>query len=172
MEAMGRLAAGAAHDFKNVLTVILGQSQLLIREKDLSALQRAKLQHIQSAADQARSLVVRLLAFSRKQELKTGALNLGATISAMKPMLTPLLGSSIQFVTLVESDLGWCEVDVNSLEQVVINLVINARDAMPSGGTLTVATANLTVTQNNINHYAGVPFGDYIMLKVTDTGTV
>src|SRR5580704_10476429 len=102
MEAMGRLAAGAAHDFKNVLTIILGQAQLLINDKELSALQRSKLEHIQRATDQARSLILRLLAFSRKQELKPEALNLATTIVAMKPMLAPLLGSSIQFVMLAE----------------------------------------------------------------------
>jgi two-component system, cell cycle sensor histidine kinase and response regulator CckA len=171
MEAIGRLAAGAAHDFKNVLAVILGQSQLLMREMDLSASQRAKLEHIQNAADQARSLIVRLLAFSRKQELKPQPLNLGTAVNAMKPMLAPLLGNSIQFVALPELNLGLCAVDANSLEQVIINLVINARDAMPNGGTVTVGTANLTVTQENASHHDGVPLGDYILLTVTDSGT-
>jgi signal transduction histidine kinase len=171
MEAMGRLAAGAAHDFKNALTIILGQTQLLIREKDLSTLQRGKLEHIQSAADQARSLVLGLLAFSRKQELKLEALNLGATFHSMKPMLAPLLGNGIQFVMLADPDLGLCEVDANSLEQVIINLVINARDAMPQGGTLTLATVNVTVTQDNAVTHDGIPLGDYIMFRVTDTGT-
>jgi len=171
MEAIGRLAAGAAHDFKNVLAVILGQSQLLMREKDLSASQQKKLEHIQNAADQARSLIVRLLAFSRKQELNPQALNLGTVVNAMKPMLTPLLGNSIQFVLLPEPGLGSCEVDANSLEQVIINLVINARDAMPNGGTVTVGTADLAVTEENAIHHAGVPQGDYVLLTVTDSGT-
>ena len=171
MEAIGRLAAGAAHDFKNVLTVILGQSQLLMREKDLSASQRSKLEHIQNATDKACSLIVRLLAFSRKQELKPEALNLGTAVNAMKSMLTPLLGSSIRLVVLPEPNLGLCEVDANSLEQVIINLVINARDAMPNGGTVTVGTANLAVIEENAIHHAGVPQGDYILLTVTDSGT-
>ena len=156
---------------KNVLAVILGQSQLLMSEKDVSASQRTRLEHIQNAADQARSLIVRLLAFSRKQELKPQPLDLGAAVNAMKPMLAPLLGKSIQFVVLPDPNLGLCEVDANSLEQVIINLVINARDAMPNGGTLTVATANLTITQENAIHHAGVPHGDYILLTVTDSGT-
>jgi two-component system, cell cycle sensor histidine kinase and response regulator CckA len=171
MEAIGRLAAGAAHDFKNVLTVILGQSQLLMREKDVSASQRSKLEHIQNATDKASSLIVRLLAFSRKQELKPQALNLSTEVNAMKPMLAPLLGNSIQFVVLPEPNLGSCEVDANSLEQVIINLVINARDAMPSGGTVTIGTANLSITQENAVHHGGVPQGDYILLTVTDSGT-
>ena len=171
MEAIGRLAAGAAHDFKNVLTVILGQSQLLMREKDLSASQRSKLEQIQNATDKACSLIVRLLAFSRKQELKPQALNLGTAVSAMKPMLTPLLGNSIQLVVRPEPNLGLCEVDANSLEQVIVNLVINARDAMPNGGTITVGTANLAVINENAIHHAGVPQGDYILLTVTDSGT-
>ncbi len=168
---LAALAAGAAHDFKNALTVILGQSQLLMSEKDLSALQRSKLEHIQNATDKAHSLIVRLLAFSRKQELKPQALNLGAAVNAMKPMLTPLLGNSIQLVVLPEPNLGLCEVDANSLEQVIINLVINARDAMPNGGTVTVGTANLAVTEENAIRHAGVPQGDYILLTVTDSGT-
>src|ERR1017187_7743437 len=171
MEAIGRLAAGAAHDFKNVLTVILGQSQLLMREKDLSASQRSKLEHIQNATDKACSLIVRLLAFSRKQELKPEALNLGTAVNAMKSMLTPLLGNSIQLFVLPEPTFGLCEVDANSLEQVIINLVINARDAMPNGGTVTVGTANLAVIEENAIHHAGVPQGDYILLTVTDSGT-
>ena len=171
MEAIGRLAAGTAHDFKNILAVILGHSQLLLREKEFNASQRAKLEHIQKAADQARTLLVQLLAFSRKQELNPQPLNLSTTVSAMKPMLEPLLGSSIQFVILPQPDLGLCEVDANSIEQVIINLVINARDALPNGGTVTVGTANLAVTQENAINEAGLPHGDYILLTVTDSGT-
>ena len=171
MEAIGRLAAGTAHDFKNILAVILGHSELLMREKEFNASQRAKLEHIQNAANQARTLLVQLLAFSRKQELNPQPLNLSTTVSAMKPMLEPLLGSSIQFVILPEPNLGLCEVDANSIEQVIINLVINARDAMPNGGTVTVGTANLAVTQENAIHHAGLPHGDYILLTVTDSGT-
>jgi signal transduction histidine kinase len=171
MEAIGRLAAGTAHDFKNVLAVILGHSELLMREKDFNAAQRAKIEKIQHAADQARTLLVQLLAFSRKQELNPQPLNLSTTVSAMKPMLEPMLGSSIQFVVLPEPDVGLCEVDANSIEQVIINLVINARDAMPNGGTVTVGTANLAITPENATHHDGLPHGDYILLTVTDSGT-
>jgi two-component system, cell cycle sensor histidine kinase and response regulator CckA len=170
MEAIGRLAAGTAHDFKNVLTIILGQSQLLMREKDLSTSQRAKLERIQSAADQARSIILRLLAFSRKQELKPQLLDLTTSVNAMKPMLEPLLGKNIKFVMRCEPHPGLCEVDANSLEQVIINLVINARDAMPDGGRVTVSTANLNVTQENAILHPGVPQGDYVLLTVTDSG--
>src|ERR1017187_378186 len=171
MEAIGRLAAGTAHDFKNVLTVILGQSQLLMRETAFNASQHGKLEQIQNATDKACSLIVRLLAFSRKQVLNPQPLDLSTTVSAMRPMLKPLLGSSVQFVIQAEPDLGLCEVDTNSIEQVIINLVINARDAMPNGGTVTVGTANLTVTQEDAVNHAGVPQGDYILLTVTDSGT-
>jgi signal transduction histidine kinase len=171
MEAIGRLAAGTAHNFKNVLAVILGHAELLLREKELNPSQRAKLEEIQNAADQARTLLVQLLAFSRKQVLNPQPLNLSTTVRAMKPMLEPLLGSSIQFVVLSEPDVGLCEVDANSIEQVIINLVINARDAMPNGGTVTVGTANLAITQENAIHHAGLPHGDYILLTVTDSGT-
>ena len=171
MEAIGRLAAGTAHDFKNVLAVILGHSELLMRDKEFNASQRAKIEKIQNAAGQARTLLVQLLAFSRKQELNPQPLNLSTTVSAMKPMLEPLLGRSIQFVVLPDPHLGLCEADANSIEQVIINLVINARDAMPNGGTVTVETANLAVTQENAIHHAGLPHGDYILLTVTDSGT-
>jgi signal transduction histidine kinase len=142
-----------------------------MREKDFNAAQRAKIEKIQHAADQARTLLVQLLAFSRKQELNPQPLNLSTTVSAMKPMLEPMLGSSIQFVVLPEPDVGLCEVDANSIEQVIINLVINARDAMPNGGTVTVGTANLAITPENATHHDGLPHGDYILLTVTDSGT-
>jgi len=171
MEAIGRLAAGTAHDFKNVLAIILGHAELLLREKDLNGSQRAKLEKIQNATEQARTLIGHLLAFGRKQELNPQPLNLSTTVSAMKPMLEPLLGSSIRFVVLPEPNVGLCEVDANSIEQVIINLVINARDAMPNGGTVTVGTANLAITQENAIHHAGLPHGDYILLTVTDSGT-
>jgi signal transduction histidine kinase len=171
MEAMGRLAAGTAHDFKNILAVILGHAELLLREKDLNGCQRAKLEKIQNATEQARTLIGHLLAFGRKQELNPQPLNLSTTVSAMKPMLEPLLGSSIQFAILPEPNVGLCEVDANSIEQVIINLVINARDAMPNGGTVTVETANLAVTPENAIHHSGLPHGDYVLLTVTDSGT-
>jgi len=171
MEAIGRLAAGTAHDFKNVLSVILGHSELLMRDKEFNAAQRTKIEKIQNAANQARALLVQLLAFSRKQELHPQPLDLSTTISAMKPMLEPLLGRSIQFVVLPDPHLGLCEADANSIEQVIINLVINARDAMPDGGTVTIGTANLAVTDENATHHKGVPHGDYTVLSVTDSGT-
>jgi two-component system, cell cycle sensor histidine kinase and response regulator CckA len=171
MEAMGRLAAGTAHDFKNVLAVILGQTQLLMREKEFNASQRAKLEQIQSTTERARILINQLLAFSRKQELNPQLLNLSTTVSALKPMLQPLLGSTIEFVMLSEPNIELCEVDPNSIEQVIINLVINARDAMPNGGTVTVETTNLAITQENAIHHGGLPHGDYILLTVTDSGT-
>jgi signal transduction histidine kinase len=171
MEAVGRLAAGTAHDFKNVVAVVLGNTQLMMGDKALSASQRAALERIQKATERARILIGQLLAFSRKQELNPQPLDLSTTISAMKPMLEPLLGSSIQFVVLPEPDVGLCEIDANSIEQVIINLVINARDAMPNGGTVTVGTANLAITEKNAIHHAGLPHGDYILLTVTDSGT-
>lgn len=171
MEAMGRLAAGAAHDFKNVLAIILGFSQLLMNEKDFTESQRKKLEQIQKAADQARILLAQLLAFSRKQELNPKPLNLSTVITAMRPMLEPLLGTSIQCVMLPQPDVGLSELDSNSIEQVIINLVINARDAMPNGGTVTIETANLAVTQENAIQHGGIPDGNYILLTVTDSGT-
>ena len=171
MEAIGRLAAGTAHDFKNVLTVILGQSQLLMREKEFTTSQRGKLEQIQNAANQAQTLLVQLLAFSRKQVLNPQPLNLSTTIAAMERMLEPLLGSSIQFLIQAEPHLGLCEVDANSIQQVIINLVINARDAMPNGGTVTVSTSNLDVTEDDAIQHDGLPCGDYILLTVTDSGT-
>jgi two-component system cell cycle sensor histidine kinase/response regulator CckA len=171
MEAMGRLAAGTAHDFKNVLAVVLGNTQLMMRDKVLSASQRAGLEQIQKATERARTLIGQLLAFSRKQELNPQPLDLSTTISAMKPMLEPLLGSSIEFVIRSEPNIGLCEVDANSVEQVIMNLVINARDAMPSGGTVTITTANLTITQENATQHSDLPYGDYVLLTVTDSGT-
>ena len=140
-----------------------------MRDKTVSASQRAGLEQIQKATERARTLIGQLLAFSRKQELNPQPLNLSTTVSAIRPMLEPLLGSSIQLVLLPEPDVGLCEVDANSIEQVIINLVINARDAMPNGGTVTVATANLTITQENAIHHDGPPRGDYILLTVSDS---
>jgi two-component system, cell cycle sensor histidine kinase and response regulator CckA len=170
MEAIGRLAAGTAHDFKNVLAIVLGHSELLMREKEFNDSQRAKLEQIRNAAEQARTLLVQLLAFSRKQVLNPQPLNLNTTVCAMKPMLEPLLGSNIEFATLLEPHVGLCEVDANSVQQVIINLVINARDAMPHGGTVTVRTDNLAITHGTAVR-DGIPPGDYILLSVTDSGT-
>lgn len=170
MEAIGRLAAGTAHDFKNVLAIVLGHSELLMREKEFNDSQRAKLEQIRNAAEQARTLLVQLLAFSRKQVLNPQPLNLNTMVGAMKSMLEPLLGGTIQFVTLLEPDVGLCEVDANSIQQVIINLVINARDAMPHGGTVTVRTRNLSITRESTVQDE-IPPGDYILLTVTDSGT-
>jgi len=170
MEAIGRLAGGIAHDFNNLLMVILGYSDLLLeglkgRESLLHSAEQ-----IQAAADRASVLTRQLLAFSRKQVLAPTVLNLHAVISEMQGMLRRLVGEDVQIVTASRPDLWSVRADRNQLEQVIMNLAVNARDAMPRGGKLTIETANIVFDETHSTERGVIRRGDYVVLVVTDSG--
>jgi two-component system cell cycle sensor histidine kinase/response regulator CckA len=164
MEAIGRLAGGVAHDFNNLLSIIVCHADLLLARGNASA--GAGVQEIRSAASRAGELTRQLLAFSRRQVLKPSIVDPSAIVSSVTAMLSRIIGSHIHVVVFAEQSLGLVKVDATQLEQVVMNLIVNARDAMPDGGTLTVATKNVNVTARD----ATVPAGSYVVISVTDTG--
>jgi len=159
MEAVGRLAGGIAHDFNNLLMVIMGHGELLRRGLEADDPRLRKVQHVMGAAERAARLVRQLLAFSRKQVLEPQVLDLNALVADAARMLRPLLGEDVKVVTRLAPALGHVRVDPAQIDQVLMNLAVNARDAMPWGGTLFLETANV-----------GAPAGDQVALVVRDTG--
>jgi signal transduction histidine kinase/ActR/RegA family two-component response regulator len=170
MEAVGRLAGGIAHDFNNMLTVIQGFSQLLLGSLGPQTPAHGQVEEIHMAAQRAAALTQQLLAFSRKQPRKPRALDLNAVVAGMGAMLQRLLGEDIRLVTSPGSLPGHVWADPNQFEHVIINLVINARDAMPRGGTLTVATENVELDGSFTQTHPGPRPGSYVLLAVDDTG--
>jgi signal transduction histidine kinase/CheY-like chemotaxis protein len=170
MEAVGRLAGGIAHDFNNMLTVIQGFSQLLLGSLGPQTPAHGQVEEIHMAAQRAAALTQQLLAFSRKQPRKPRALDLNAVIAGMGAMLQRLLGEDIRLVTSPGSLPGHVWADPNQFEHVIINLAINARDAMPRGGTLTVATENVELDGSFTQTHPGPRPGSYVLLAVDDTG--
>ena len=170
MEAIGRLAGGIAHDFNNLLMVISGYTQILLQElQDDSPLRKAATE-IEKAADRAASLTRQLLAFSRKQVLSPKVLDLNALVLDNLKMLPRLIGEDIEVISVTGSDLGRIKADPGQLVQVVLNLAVNARDAMPQGGKIIIETANITVDESYTLKRASMPAGDYVMLAISDTG--
>ncbi|WP_447974393.1 ATP-binding protein [Nitrospira sp. Kam-Ns4a] len=170
MEAVGQLARGIAHDFNNLLTVIAGYCQLMLRRPEMPASLRADIEEIRKASDRAAGLTQQLLAFSRRQLLQPKPMNLNRTVAAMEPMLRRLIGEHIELVTELAPDLGQIRADPGQMEQVVMNLVVNARDAMPQGGRLTIRTANADLSGASAQR-PDLPPGSYVVLLVSDTGT-
>jgi len=170
MEAVGRLAGGVAHDFNNLLTVINGCSALLLRRLGSDDPLRRYPREIQQAAERAASLTQQLLAFSRRQMLEPRVLNLNNSVSAMDSMLRRLIGEDIDLVTILGADLGLVKADPGQIEQVIMNLAVNARDAMPEGGKLTIETANVELDQAYASRHMAVEPGAYVMLALSDTG--
>lgn len=146
LEAIGQLAGGVAHDFNNMLTAIIGYTDLSLRRVGLENPIRRNLEETKKAAERAASLVRQLLAFSRKQILEPKVLDLNDVVKDMEKMLTRLIGENIKLATRLEPDLGSVKADPSQVEQIIMNLVVNARDAMPRGGKVTIETANITLT--------------------------
>jgi two-component system, cell cycle sensor histidine kinase and response regulator CckA len=172
MDAIGQLAGGVAHDFNNLLTAIKGYSGLLLRSLAPDDIERrGDIEEIVIAADRATSLTGQLLAFSRKQILQPTVLDLNDLVAGTSRMLRRLIGEDIEFVTVLGSDLGAIRADPGQIEQIVVNLAVNARDAMPHGGRLAIETSRVELDDSNVEQHVGVQPGPYVMLTVSDTGT-
>ncbi len=169
MEAVGRLAGGVAHDFNNLLTIITSCSALLL-ESPRAGEDREDIEAIQSAAQRAAALTRQLLLFSRKQMASNERVDLSKLVDDMVPMLRRLLRANIQCNTVLQADVGKVSADPTQLEQVILNLVVNASDAMPDGGVLTIETRSVRLDESYAARHAGVQAGSYIELVVTDTG--
>ncbi len=170
MEAVGRLAGGVAHDFNNLLTAILGYASLLMAKAKPGDPDRDDLRQIVEAGQRASGLTRQLLAFSRKQVLETRVLSLNTIASSLEKMLRRLIGEHIELRTALASGLGPVKADAGQLEQVLLNLAVNARDAMPQGGTLTISTRSVTLDAERAGAHDTVPPGVYAALSVKDTG--
>jgi PAS domain S-box-containing protein len=170
LEAVGQLAGGVAHDFNNLLTVITGRSQLLLDSSTLAAPIRKNIEQIRKTAERAAALTRQLLAFSRKQILAPKVLSLNTVVPDLTAMLQRLIGEDIDLVFRPDTGLGRVKADPGQLEQVIMNLVVNARDAMPEGGRITVETANVELSEAYARQHIGVQAGSYVMLAVSDTG--
>jgi len=171
VQAIGQLAGGVAHDFNNILTVISGYSEVLMKKPEVSEGSRRILRHIHDAGDRAAALTRQLLAFSRKQRLQPRVIHLNAVAAEMDAMLQRLVGENIRIRTIAVSGLSAVKADPGQIQQVVMNLVVNARDAMPAGGQLTIETANATIGEEYVRTHPDVTPGNYVMLAVSDTGT-
>jgi nitrogen-specific signal transduction histidine kinase/CheY-like chemotaxis protein len=166
LDAVGRLAGGVAHDLNNILTAILGHSDRLTQQLPTSHPGHASASRIGESAQRAANLTRQLLAFSRKQALAPRVINLNAVLTQLDPMLRQLLGDDIEFRTDFSPNLDLVKADTGQLESVVVNLAVNARDAMPDGGQLILRTQNALIGRG-----AAVPPGQYVLLTMSDTGT-
>src|SRR5947199_1811142 len=170
IEAVGRLAGGVAHDFNNLLTVITSYSDLLLEDLAPDDPKRDDVGQIRQAAEGAAALTRELLAFSRQQVLEPKVLDLKATVAATEKLLKRLIGEDVQLTTSLAPDLGAVKADRGQLEQVIINLAVNARDAMPAGGRLTIEAANMEMDDVYVRSHAPARPGRYVMLAMSDTG--
>ena len=170
MEAIGQLAGGVAHDFNNLLTAIMGNSEMLLAGMAEDDERRADLDEIRQAGMRAASLTRQLLAFSRRQVMEPRVLDLNEVVANVTKMIQRLIGEHVELVMDLTSDLGEINADPGQLEQVVLNLAVNARDAMPEGGRLLIETANAELDEGYIGSHAPVEAGPYVMLAITDTG--
>ena len=170
MEAIGRLAGGVAHDFNNLLTVILGYTQIMADGVPPGSRLAESTGQIKSAAERAAGITRQLLAFSRKQVLSPRVINLNDTMMNLDSLLRRLIGEDIEVLTVPESDLGSVKADPGQIEQVLMNLALNARDAMPNGGKLTLETANAQLDASYASEHQPISPGRYVMLAVSDTG--
>jgi two-component system, cell cycle sensor histidine kinase and response regulator CckA len=170
MEAVGRLAGGIAHDFNNLLMVISGYTEVLLDQLAPSHPLRTKAEAIRQASDRASALTRQLLAFSRKQHLELKVVNVNAIVTDMERLLRPLIGEDIELTTALAPSVGCIRADAGQLEQVIMNLVVNAKDAMPNGGKLRIRTAGVTLDDSPSPENACLKHGPYVMISVSDTG--
>ncbi len=170
MEAVGRLAGGVAHDFNNMLTVITGYNRMILDELSPLDPLRGYAEEILKAADRAGAITNQLLAFSRRQIMQPRVINLNTLIQQTDKMLRRLIGEDIELMLGLNSDVGNIRADPGHVEQAIVNLAVNARDAMPTGGRLTIETANVHLDENYVRTHLGVTPGDFVMVAVSDNG--
>ena len=170
MEAIGVLAGGVAHDFNNLLNVINGYSELILDDISQDSPVRKDLEQIRNAGKRAAALTSQLLAFGRKQIMQPEVLNLNIVISQMNSMLRRLIGEDIEFTSISLPNLRPVNADPGQIQQIVMNLVVNARDAMPRGGKLTIETSNIDLDRNYAQHHPMVKAGPHVMLSISDNG--
>ncbi|MGA8341710.1 MAG: ATP-binding protein [Candidatus Sulfotelmatobacter sp.] len=170
MEAVGRLAGGIAHDFNNLLMVISGYCEFLLERIGSDATLRGSVQEIANAAERATSLTRQLLAFSRKQMLAPKVLDLNAVVKENLKMLTRMIGGDIDLVMIAGAEIGAVKADPGQIDQVIMNLAVNARDAMPHGGKLTIETAKVTSDEEYAHSHPPLTMGEYVVLAISDTG--
>ncbi|MBN1831485.1 MAG: response regulator [Deltaproteobacteria bacterium] len=172
LEAIGRLTSGIAHDFNNVLTAIIGTAEIILMrmQKSESDRTRRDIEDIKAAGNRAAILTHQLLAFSRKQILQPRIIDLNETVNNMQKMLHRIIGEDIELVTVLPPDLGAVEADEGQIEQIIMNLAVNSRDAMLNGGKLTIETANMDLDEEYAHHHIAVTPGPHVMLSVSDTG--
>jgi PAS domain S-box-containing protein len=171
MEAVGQLAGGVAHDFNNLLTVITGRTELLLLRLATDDPRRRDVELVRKTADRAASLTQQLLAFSRKQMLQPRVLDLNGVVAGMAQMLKPLIGETIELDSLLDPTLAHVKADPAQIEQIILNLAVNARDAMPQGGRITIETGNVELDDAFVAAHPGASAGAHAMLSVRDTGT-
>ncbi len=169
LESVGRLAGGIAHDFNNLLTVISGYTEALLEQEDAAS--ATELGEIAAAAARATALTRQLLAFSRRQVLQPQVIDLNQIVNGMMPMLTRLIGEDIELAAPLDAELDPVLADPGQVEQILLNLVVNARDAMPNGGRLTIETGNVDLDEDYLEQHPEASAGSHAMLAVTDTGT-
>ena len=170
MQAVGELAGGVAHDFNNLLMVVKGHAELLLDRLPKASPLRSSIDQMEKAADRAASLTRQLLAFSRKQVLQPRVLDLNEVVAGMIKMVSRVIGEHIELSFLPSLELGSVMADPSQMEQVLLNLVVNARDAMPQGGRLTIETSNVDLDRSMAARHPGMETGSYVMLTVSDTG--
>jgi nitrogen-specific signal transduction histidine kinase len=170
MEGIGRLAGGVAHDFNNLLTAIVGYAQLLEARLESDSVSNAQAQRIMDAAGRATDLTRQLLAFSRRQILQPALLNLNNRVEGMESLLRHIIGEDIELKIVAAPDLALTRADPSQIDQVIMNLAVNARDAMPQGGRLSIATSNVYLDTAYADAHPEVAPGDYVMLAVSDNG--
>jgi len=170
MEAIGRLAGGIAHDFNNLLTIIKGYSQLSLHELKEENPLKGNLEEINRASEKATDLTRQLLSFSRSQMMEMRVIDLNNIVRNLDKMLRRVIGEGVELITFLADDLGRIKVDPGQIEQVIMNLVVNAKDAMPSGGKLAIETANVELDETYVCSHIGVKPGRHVMLLVSDTG--
>jgi PAS domain S-box-containing protein len=171
METVGKLAGGIAHEFNSILTAIIGQSELLLGDLPAGSPLTGNATEIIKAANRAATLTRQLLAYGRKQFLQPETLDLNRVVAGMESVLCHLMGGDVNVQIVLAADLRTVKADAGQIEQVIMNLVINARDAMPNGGKLILETANVSFDADSVGRYPELKPGDYVMLAITDTGT-
>jgi len=171
MEAIGQLAGGIAHDFNNMLTIISGYTEMLLDSCQTGDASRDSLEEIRKASERSAALTRQLLTFSRKQVISPYVLNLNDVVQSAEKMLRYVIGEDILFETVLAHDLNEVKTDPGEMEQILVNLAVNARDAMPQGGTLSISTSNVTLHRESEHVDIGARSGDYVLLSISDTGT-